>query len=455
MFASDLEIKILAVFGKVCQEHVDFASELLVASEIPMESRHNFCGIDFGTSNSTLAHVSNGLPALVALEADKTTLPSAVFYGHEQTEAFLIGRAAVSAYVDGERGRLLRSLKSILGHSLVNELTPVFKRKISFAAIIGQYLKEIKSRAENHLQTELTQVVLGRPVQFVDDNEAANIQAEKTLHDIARSIGFKDVSFQFEPVAAALEFERQLSREKLALIADIGGGTSDFSVVRLGGRRATKDRKSDVLASSGTRVGGTDFDRCLSMESFMPHFGYGTSLKQPGLEMPNAPFWELSTWSHIHNLYEPKIKTLLNALRFDAQKPELIERFLYLISERRCHALMMEVEETKIQLSDSENASSDLDWLEKDLSIEASRKQFEHSAANQYEKLKNSQATCLARAGIAATQIDVIFFTGGSSLIPSVRNTIVKTLPQAEIVNGDQFGAVGMGLGLEAFNRYG
>jgi len=413
------------------------------------------CGIDFGTSNSTLAHLSQGKPALVPLEADKTTLPSAVFYGHQKPDAFLIGRAAVDAYVDGASGRLMRALKSILSQSLIHEKTPIFKHKISFSGIIAQYLGEVKSRAEKHLQQDLTHVVMGRPVQFVDNDAAANDFAEKTLHDIAHSIGFKEVSFQFEPVAAALEFERQLSREKLALIADLGGGTADFSAIRLGGKRNTNDRRQDVLANTGTRVGGTDFDTCLSMAEFMPSFGYGSHMKRGDLNVPSAPFWDLSTWSNIHNLYEPKFLNLLKAIRYDAQKPQSIDRFIHLVNERRCHSLLMEVEQCKIKLSDLTVTMSDLSWLEKNLQINVNRTSFEHSAANHYAKLERTLLNCLKLAGLSASQIDVIFFTGGTSFIPSVRNTITRAIPSAEIVDGDQFGAVGMGLGIEAWNRYG
>ncbi len=413
------------------------------------------CGIDFGTSNSALSYGSGNSIALVPLEADKTTLPSAVFFGQDKDNSFLVGRAAISAYVDGSQGRFMRSLKAILGSDLINEQTPVFRRKLSFGAIIGLYLKELKTRAESRLETDLSQVVMGRPVQFVDNDEAANMRAELTLADIAKSIGFKEVSFQFEPVAAALDFERQLSGEKLALIADIGGGTSDFSAIRLGGNRQNKDRKTDVLANSGVRVGGTDFDRCLSISNFMPSFGYRSLNKRGDIELPSAPFWDLSTWASVHNLYDAKFMTLLKAMRHDAQKPALLGRLIHLVNERRCHDLLMDVEKVKIELSDAASTRSDFGWLEKGLVLDVTRQSFEQSAASLYEKLQMALAKCLADAALAPAQIDVIFFTGGSSMIPSVRNVITSALPTAEIVDGDQFGAVGLGLGIEAVRRYG
>jgi hypothetical chaperone protein len=413
------------------------------------------CGLDFGTSNSTLAVPGESGPQLIALEDDKSTVPSAVFFGQEKAEYFLIGRAAVDAYVDGASGRLMRSLKSILGNALLQERTPVYRRKISFAEIIAQYLTELKTRAENKVGKELTQVVMGRPVQFVDNDQAANDLAERNLGDIAKSIGFKHVSFQFEPVAAALEFERQLSTERLALVADIGGGTSDFSIVRLGGNKVGKDRTADVLANSGVRVGGTDFDRALSIANVMPSFGYKSLMKGGQLELPTAPFLDLSTWSSIHNLYEPKFMTLLKSIRFDAEQPELLDRLIYIVNERRCHSLLMEVEQVKMLLSQSETAQANLAWVEKNLILTMSRNKFEHSGQSLYEKLQKSVLQCLTSAGLQTNAIDVIFFTGGTSMIPSVRHQIAHNFSHAEIVNGDQFGAVGLGLGIEARNRYG
>ena len=202
-------------------------------------------------------------------------------------------------------------------------------------------------------------------------------------------------------------------------------------------------------------MGGTDYDRALSMAGFMPSFGYGSHMKRSDLEMPIAPFWDLSTWSSIHNLYEPKFINLLKSIRFEAQKPELLERLIHLVSERRCHSLLMEVEACKITLSDNATALSNLAWLEKNLQITTSRKSFEHSAEPQNQKLERTAMDCLKLAGIEASQVDVIFFTGGTSLIPSARETIMRAIPTAQVVNGDRFGAVGLGLGIEAAKRYG
>src|SRR6185312_6501054 len=198
----------------------------------------SICGLDFGTSNSTLGTIAGREPVLTALEAAQTAIPSAIFY--ETDGAVLIGRRAIEAYVEGVPGRLMRSLKSVLGTSLIDETTRLGRERISFRDVIAAYVGAIKRRAEQATGRELTHVVHGRPVHFVDNAPDADRKAEDTLRTIAKGIGFEEVTFQFEPIAAALDYERQIASEEVALIADIGGGTSDFSIVRLGPERHGK-----------------------------------------------------------------------------------------------------------------------------------------------------------------------------------------------------------------------
>src|SRR6266576_19340 len=180
----------------------------------------SICGLDFGTSNTTLGTIEGHAPLLAALETGHTTIPSAIFY--EVDGAVLVGRRAVEAYVDGMPSRLMRSLKSVLGTSLIDETTRLGRERTSFRDVIAYYLGAVKRRAEQATGLELRDVVHGRPVHFVDNAEDADRKAEQTLREIARETGFDDVTFQFEPIAAALDYERQISTEEVALIADIG-----------------------------------------------------------------------------------------------------------------------------------------------------------------------------------------------------------------------------------------
>ncbi|HJV92474.1 MAG TPA: Hsp70 family protein, partial [Azonexus sp.] len=190
------------------------------------------CGIDFGTSNSTVGCVRPGQPSLFALEAGKLTLPSVVFFNAEDATT-RFGRAGLADYLAGYEGRLMRSLKSLLGSSLIDGKTEVHGRSLLFRDLLGQFIGDLKRRADLHGGRPFEQAVFGRPVYFVDGDAEADRAAEATLAGIAHAVGFREVSFQYEPIAAAFHYETEIHREELVLVADIGGSTSDFSLVRL------------------------------------------------------------------------------------------------------------------------------------------------------------------------------------------------------------------------------
>ncbi len=318
------------------------------------------CGIDFGTSNSTVGLADTTGARLLALEDGSSTLPSAVFW---QTEGAppLFGRAAIAAYLEGEEGRLMRGLKSTLGSGLIHEKTAVGGRAVSFREVLARFIGHL--RAAQQAEVALGSVVLGRPVHFVDDDHAADAAAEATLAEIARDCGWTDVAFQYEPIAAALHYEQTAQREELVLIVDIGGGTSDVSVVRVGpGRAALPDRSTDILANDGIRVGGTDFDRLLSLAEALPHLGYLAPTKGGGT-MPRHYYLDLATWHRINALYTARTASDLKALRLVADQPDRIDRMIRVVSGRHGHALAMRVEAAKVALSDTDTTRLSLSDL--------------------------------------------------------------------------------------------
>ena len=264
------------------------------------------CGIDFGTSNSTVGWIRSGYSTLLPLEDDKPTLPSVVFFNAEENSVSF-GRAGLREYLEGYECRLMRSLKSLLGSSLIDGRTDVQGTVVIFRDLLTRFIASLKARAEVQGGRTFDQAVLGRPVFFVDDDPAADRVAEQTLADIARAVGFSDISFQYEPIAAAFHYETTLAREELVLVADIGGGTSDFSIVRLSPQRArAAERWSDVLANTGVHIGGTDFDKQLSLASVMPLLGHRSLLKS-GREMPASIYFNLATWHTINFAYARQV----------------------------------------------------------------------------------------------------------------------------------------------------
>ena len=413
-----------------------------------------FLGIDFGTSNSTIA-VSDALGArLVAIEGGQSTAPSAIFFPFDDGNA-LFGRAAMEAYVGGEHGRLMRALKSILGTSLIHEKTRIGRRSISFADVLGAFFTFLKERAEAHSRQGVDRVVLGRPVRFVDGDDAADAAAERALEAVARECGFREVAFQYEPIAAALDYEQRVSREEIALIVDIGGGTSDFSLVRVSPERAAKtDRKDDVLANTGVHIGGTDFDRLLSLAQVMPHFGYGTWTLDRKRQLPSRYFHDLATWQFINWLYTGKVMSELKQIRFEAERRDLVDRFIRLVEERRGHSLALAVERVKIELTSGVSASIDMAPFGESAPVVVERADFDAAIGQAVRRVVGAVRELLTAAAVEPDIVDHIFITGGSSSVPLLRSAVISLFPAAEIVTGDLFGSVGVGLALDARRKF-
>ncbi|SDI09472.1 Hsp70 family protein [Propionivibrio dicarboxylicus] len=421
---------------------------------MPHVSSARACGLDFGTSNSTVGCVRPGRETLLPLEEGKVTLPSVVFFNADDGRTYF-GRAALQEYLSGYDGRLMRSMKSLLGSRLLDGRTEVHGRSLLFRDLLSQFIGELKQRADRQGGRSFEHVVLGRPVYFVDDDQVADRMAETTLGEIARSVGFKEVSFQFEPIAAAFHYETEIDREELVLVVDIGGGTSDFSLVRLSPQRAARpDRREDLLANGGVHIGGTDFDRLFSLASVMPLFGFRSLLKSQR-EIPSRIYYDLATWHSINAAYTYRVLSEQKRFALDSQEPEKTARLLGLIEKRAGHWLANEVEQAKIALSDQPHTTLVLDRIEAGLQRQLSRDEFDAATSALVGKIEAKLAELLRDAGVAPERIDTIFFTGGASGVPQLRRRIAAMLPQARPVEGDLFGSIGAGLAIEAARRYG
>ncbi|MGC4010391.1 MAG: Hsp70 family protein [Pseudomonas sp.] len=411
-------------------------------------------GIDFGTSNSTVGWWRPDTEPLIALEDEKITLPSVIFFNVEERRP-VYGRLALHEYLEGYEGRLMRSLKSLLGSSLLKSETTVLGSAMPFKDLLGLFIGELKKRAEAVAGREFESVVLGRPVFFVDDDPKADQEAQDTLVAVAQKLGFKDVSFQYEPLAAAFDYERSIEREELVLIVDIGGGTSDFSLVRLSPeRREVADRQGDILATGGVHIGGTDFDKQLSIQGVMPLFGYGSKMKSDAF-MPTSYHLNLATWHTINAVYAQKSQLALQNMRYDIVDATGIDRLFKLIEQRAGHWLAMQVEASKIELSDSERRDIDLTRIEAGLIAELSRELFEGAIGPLLERVRGSITELLSSADVDPARVDTVFFTGGSSGVPALRQSVAAMLPNARHIDGDRFGGIGNGLAIEAMKRYG
>src|SRR5471032_455512 len=405
------------------------------------------CGLDFGTSNSAIGVARDKTVALAPIEAGSTLMPSAVFFDYETKGRVLFGNEAISAYVGQTEGRLMRALKSLLGSPLIDEETSLGGRKVPLREVVEIFVRHLKHKAEAFAGQEITSVVHGRPVRFVDDDDKADAWAQAVLEGIAKRAGFRDVAFVYEPIAAAHHYERTVQSEELALIADIGGGTSDFSIIRVGPQhRGRADRRRDVLATAGVRVGGTDFDSALSLAAVMPLLGLGTRLIEKNLPMPNALYHELAAWPTINFAYTYQNERELAELVSLACEPEKVARLLAVVRRRLGHRLAFAVEDAKIALSADQRSVVPLAFLEAALAITATRVDFDRAIGARIDRLYKAASDCIAAAGLGPAAIDTIFLTGGSSRVPAVRAAIGRAAPSARLAGDSDLLSVALGL---------
>lgn len=428
------------------------------------------CAIDFGTSNSAIALPAGARVRLVEVEPGQRTMPTAVFYAVEGIDAHdephrHYGRAAVAAYVEGIEGRLMRSMKSILGSTLAEQATDVGAgRSVRYLDVVSGYLRHLKTLAEREAGHALDRVVLGRPVFFVDDDAARDAAAQAALERAARAVGFADVSFQFEPIAAALDYETTVQREQVVLVADIGGGTSDFSLVRIGPtRRRRIERHDDILASHGVHLAGTDFDRHIELAHILPACGYRSngpaSSGAPAREVPSRVYFDLATWHLINTVYAPSRVAELGRMKSFYADPRLHQRLMTVLNLRLGHALVARAEAAKIELAEAGGPGAvttiDLVPIEPGLAAVADVASMLQALEADLQRIAAAADQTLAQAGLARERVDALYFTGGSTGLQPLAERIAARFPAARVVHGERFASVAQGLGVHARRVFG
>ncbi|HYD17296.1 MAG TPA: Hsp70 family protein [Patescibacteria group bacterium] len=413
------------------------------------------CGIDFGTSNSAIALGDAGGARLLKVEGDSETLPSAIFYAAGQPKP-TFGRAAQKLFFEGEEGRFMRSLKRILGTSLMNQGTVVNGKPRGFDEIIGQFIGHIKKTAEQQLKHELTHAVMGRPVHFIDGDPDGDARAEAELQRIAASVGFRHIAFQFEPVAAAFAHEVKVAGEKRALVADVGGGTSDFTVIKVSRDYiARADRSQDILGHSGVRIGGNDFDKSLSLASFMPAFGYRSTYGARNFDVPLSPFHDMSEWSKVNFLYTPKVKKGMRDILGESHAHKRFGRFVYALEHELGHRILSAVESAKIELTRARDTQADLGFIEQDLSLPIARARFDDAITAHVDRISDCITECLARAQLREEDIEIIILTGGPTETPLLKQAVCARFPNATLSEENKLSSVALGLGYDSQRKFG
>ncbi|EPF5869723.1 molecular chaperone [Morganella morganii] len=440
-----------------------------------------FIGFDYGTSNCSVAVMKEGTPVLLPLEGDNVYIPStlcaptresvsehlfrhrniapsdntgeqllrrSVAFNREEgielvPEDILFGQSALELYLSDPRDvYYVKSPKSFLGASGLHDVQISF-----FEDLVCAMMANIKSQAELSTQQMITETVIGRPVNFHGlGGENANKQAEAILLRAAKRAGFQDVTFQFEPVAAGLEYESVLNHDQTVLVVDIGGGTTDCSLIRMGpGYRGQADRTGSLLAHSGQRVGGNDLDIYLAFKQLMPLFGM-KSRAASGIEMPLMQFWNPIAINNVEaqkEFYSRQNLTLLQQLKRDAAEPEKLQRLLDVYNQSLGYSIVRRAEEAKIALSASPQYRAAIRLLSETLETEISAAEMEESIASPKDKMISLVNDAVQQGGATP---DAIFITGGSGRSPVLCRAIEAQLPGIPVVRGNDFGSVTAGL---------
>ncbi|MBL0745615.1 Hsp70 family protein [Chryseolinea lacunae] len=413
------------------------------------------CGIDFGTSNSSVAIVKDGTVGLVPVEGDHVTTPSAIFFQRPNNTVYF-GREAVQMFFDRAGGRFMRSLKRVLGTPLMTQGTLVNTRHMQFGKIIAAFLQNLKTQTDVFAQHDVLNVVMGRPVHFVDNDAEADRRAQEELKAIAQSVGFRNVEFQFEPIAAAFAHEVNIQGEKLAIVADLGGGTSDFTVIRLSNRYLRKaDRAADILASTGVRIGGNDFDKDLSLSIIMPEIGYRSTYGEKHLEVPLHTFHQLAEWSKVNFTYTPKVIMQTRQILHQSHDRKRYKRLLQVLEQETGHTLLGAAEQAKISLTGQAEHRAAFGFIEDDFFVNIQRREFDDAIQYEVDKITASATQCLNQASVRREDIDLVILTGGTTEVPLVQEEFRRMFPKAAIADENKLSSVGLGLAYDSQNKFG
>ena len=418
-------------------------------------------GLDFGTTNSAIAVAGNDRQATLASFADAaattTSFRSILYFPAKdrsspqkiETQA---GPEAINSYLDADtKGRLVVSIKSYLASRLFTS-TNINGRNYTLEDLIAIILRRLRNAAIEQFGIAATQVVLGRPVRFAGADTIEDEQlALQRLKAAAELAGFQQISFELEPVAAAYQYETQLDHDELVLIGDFGGGTSDFTLARLGPGRK-KAGHTPVLGTSGVAIAGDTFDSRIMMRLVAPKLGLGSHYVSLGKELP-VPVWvysQLSSWHHMFLLKEPKTMAVLREVRNQAAEPQKVAALVQIIAENLGYALYRAVEQTKVALTDKELA--DFLFTQSTVRLEDSleRWQFESWIQDDIQNIAACVRSLLDQCGVKPTDIDSIFLTGGSSFVPVVRRFFSRTFGADKLRSGEELTTVAKGLSLRA-----
>jgi hypothetical chaperone protein len=423
---------------------------------------HPAIGIDFGTTNSSVALATGGPDVELvrfpfgggATEAYRSLL---YLEHHKERGRATIrswtGPTAIEHYLAAEsKGRLIQSLKSYLtSRSLTT--TDVFGHRRTLEELIARILADLREQAERQFGIPIRHAMVGRPVRFVGaENEDDNLFALERLRKAFQVAGYDSVDFEMEPVAAAYYYESTLEHDELILIGDFGGGTSDFSLLQVGPKVRKRGRTpKDFLGNSGVGLAGDAFDAKIVRNLVSPRLGAGSQARSLDKVLPAVPNWvyaKLERWHHLSFLRTRTVLNMLHSTKVQAFEPEKIAALIHLIEEDLGYHLHAAVQRVKCRLSEAEDAEFQFVDGTMEIGARVHRAEFEEWIAEDVATLERCIDSLLHTSGVHARDIDVVFLTGGSSFVPAVRRIFDTRFGAQRVRTGNEFTSVARGLAL-------
>jgi len=421
-------------------------------------------GIDFGTTNSSLARASaSGAVDLAQFPSTTGLVESyrSLLYLEQVKEKGVTrikswsGPAAIDEYLASEtKGRLVQSLKSYLSSRGLKS-TEVFGRRMTLETLIARILRDLREKVEAQFGGKVETAVVGRPVRFVGaDHDEDNHFAEERLRHAFQEAGYPDVHFELEPVAAAQYYQSTLDHDELILIGDFGGGTSDFSLLRVGPEIRRRGRTpGDLLGNSGVGIAGDAFDAKLVRHLVSPALGRGSTARALKKVLPAVPNWvyaKLEHWHHLSFLRTNSTMNLLNSSCKAAFEPDKIEALIHLIREDLGYELHRAVQKTKCALSVDPVANFYFSDGAIEIEAHVERADFEEWIAEELARIESCVDSLIETSGVSCRDVDMVFLTGGSSFVPAVRRIFESRFGAQKISAGNEFTSVARGLALTA-----
>ncbi|RZK21210.1 MAG: Hsp70 family protein [Pedobacter sp.] len=412
-------------------------------------------GIDFGTTNSALSIYDEEKKEIV----DTISIPSLIYFTETKSlidnESHIVGEKAIEGYLnDGMKGRFIKSIKQILSRTTFTE-TRIHNKRYTAADLVTLILKDLKFKADEIIGQNCNKAVIGRPVFFDDDNTQKDTLAQTRLKKAAENAGFSDVRFQFEPIGAAFAYEKTITKRERVLVADLGGGTTDFTYLILDPEKVgSKDRKNDMIASGGIYIGGDSLDSAFMWDKGTPYFGKNTTYEAtPGkvLNVPKSLFANICTWDKMNFFNGLKIQKEIEEYYYYSGNDPKFKNLITLIENNLGYSLFRSIEKTKIELSELRISNFEYANLGIEIDENISLDQYNSIIEKDVNKIETYLNQFLETHQIKPSDIDCLFLTGGTSMVAAIQRLFKQKFPHIPLNSGDNFKSVAKGLAYSGY----